>query len=214
MMELLGKMPDTMAIGGVHYRKFFNRHGRLRNIHGLRYWPLKRVLMEKYKFIESEADALTDFLLPMLEWKPDKRATAKKMLDHPWLKMPANYECKMSDKEFREKMIQTKFVGEDDRYFNEEMCKLEPSDTEQAVADKEVNFEEEADTQLSEGDEAFDPKQYRDLAEGKNINNSFTGPYPENWDHLHIDKGPNPQFLVFNDPSIIAGGQGEGGTKS
>ena len=34
----------------------------------------------------------------------------------------------------------------------------------------------------------------RDIAEGRAFNNSFTGPYPEENDHLHVDKGPNPQF--------------------
>lgn len=32
----------------------------------------------------------------------------------------------------------------------------------------------------------------RDIAEGRTFNNSFTGPYPEDTDHLHIDKGANP----------------------
>lgn len=32
----------------------------------------------------------------------------------------------------------------------------------------------------------------RDIAEGRTFNNSFTGPYPEETDHLHIDKGANP----------------------
>ena len=32
----------------------------------------------------------------------------------------------------------------------------------------------------------------RDIAEGRAFNNSFTGPYPEETDHLHNDKGPNP----------------------
>lgn len=54
----------------------------------------------------------------------------------------------------------------------------------------------------SSEDEELNPKEYRDIAEGKNLNNSFVGPYPENWDHLHIDKGPNPQFLVFKEPQI------------
>ena len=31
----------------------------------------------------------------------------------------------------------------------------------------------------------------RDIAEGRTFNNSFTGPYPEETDHLHCDKGPN-----------------------
>ena len=34
----------------------------------------------------------------------------------------------------------------------------------------------------------------RDIAEGRPFNNSFTGPYPEDNDHLHKDTGPNPQF--------------------
>lgn len=41
-------------------------------------------------------------------------------------------------------------------------------------------------------DAKLNPKEYRDIAEGKNLNNSFVGPYPENWDHLHVDKGANP----------------------
>jgi hypothetical protein len=44
----------------------------------------------------------------------------------------------------------------------------------------------------SSDDEINNPKEHRDIAEGKNMNNSFVGPYPENWDHLHFDKGANP----------------------
>jgi hypothetical protein len=33
---------------------------------------LKKVLMEKYKFKEEEAESLADFLLPMLEWYPER----------------------------------------------------------------------------------------------------------------------------------------------
>jgi hypothetical protein len=43
----------------------------------LNYWPLKKVLSEKYKFTDKEAMAFTDFLLPMLKWDPNKRATAE-----------------------------------------------------------------------------------------------------------------------------------------
>jgi len=57
-------------------------------------------------------------------------------------------------------------------------------------------FEEHEETE-SEGEEgaAPDPKEARDIAEGRNLNNSFNGSsYPESWDHLHFDKGANPQF--------------------
>jgi hypothetical protein len=32
--------------------------------------------MEKYRIKEQEAIAFSDFLMPMLEWNPDHRATA------------------------------------------------------------------------------------------------------------------------------------------
>ena len=55
MMELLGRMPKNMALSGKNSRRFFDRTGHLRRIRGLNYWPIKKVLMEKYKFKEKEA---------------------------------------------------------------------------------------------------------------------------------------------------------------
>ena len=76
MMELLGRMPKSMALGGRRARRFFNRAGQLRRIQGLNFWPLKKVLMEKYKFNEVEATSFSEFLEPLLAWDPDKRASA------------------------------------------------------------------------------------------------------------------------------------------
>jgi serine/threonine-protein kinase SRPK3 len=64
----------------------FTREGRLRHIHRLNYWPLEKVLEEKYKFPRAEARAFADFLMPMLNFVPSKRATAGQMLQHPWLR--------------------------------------------------------------------------------------------------------------------------------
>ena len=66
MMELLGQMPKSYAQTGIKYPKMFNREGQLRRINGLHYWPLQKVLEEKYKYKRSEAKAFADFLLPML----------------------------------------------------------------------------------------------------------------------------------------------------
>jgi serine/threonine-protein kinase SRPK3 len=71
MMELLGQMPTNLALSGKNSNKFFNRKGALRRISGLNYWPLKKVLTEKYLIREDEAQALNDFLLPMLDWHHD-----------------------------------------------------------------------------------------------------------------------------------------------
>ena len=59
-------MPKNMALGGRLRKKFFDRTGHLRRIRGLNYWPLKKVLIEKYKFKESDACAFADFITPML----------------------------------------------------------------------------------------------------------------------------------------------------
>lgn len=97
MMELLGRMPTNLALSGKNSRKFFNSKGNLRRINGLCYWPLKKVLTEKYLIKESEANELSNFLMPMLAWHHDRRATAEQMLKHPWLQMPANYKTKYTD---------------------------------------------------------------------------------------------------------------------
>lgn len=85
-IELLGRPPKRIASMGQHARKFFNLNGELRHIKRLRYWPLERVLIEKYRMPRAEAMGLTDFLLPMLQFDPDQRATAREMLSHPWLR--------------------------------------------------------------------------------------------------------------------------------
>lgn len=60
--------------------------GELRHITKLKPWGLMEVLTEKYEWDVKEAKEFADFLLPMLEFDPEKRATAADCLAHPWLK--------------------------------------------------------------------------------------------------------------------------------
>lgn len=53
--------------------------GELRNIRSLKPWGLVDVLVEKYKWDEISAQEFADFLLPMLEYDPEKRATVSKL---------------------------------------------------------------------------------------------------------------------------------------
>ncbi|KAL9333041.1 hypothetical protein Peur_073180 [Populus x canadensis] len=85
MMELLGVMPRKVALGGRNSRDFFNRYGDLRHIRRLRFWPLTKVLMEKYDFSEQDANDLNNFLVPLLDFEPEKRPTAAQCLNHPWI---------------------------------------------------------------------------------------------------------------------------------
>jgi serine/threonine-protein kinase SRPK3 len=63
MMELLGRMPKNLALSGKNSREFFDSKGNLRRINGLSYWPLRKVLTEKYLIKEAEASVLADFLM-------------------------------------------------------------------------------------------------------------------------------------------------------
>lgn len=85
MMELLGMMPRKIALSGRYSRDFFNRYGDLRHIRRLRFWPLNKVLIEKYEFSEQDANEMAEFLVPILDFVPEKRPTAAQCLLHPWI---------------------------------------------------------------------------------------------------------------------------------
>ena len=78
-------MPKAIAMGGHYSLELFNRKGELRNIRRLKFWDLTSVLVDKYRMHIDEAAALTDFLVPMLDFDTTKRATAATMNQHPWL---------------------------------------------------------------------------------------------------------------------------------
>ncbi|KAK9126526.1 hypothetical protein Scep_015372 [Stephania cephalantha] len=73
---------DEIALGGRYSRDFFNRYGDLRHIRRLRFWPLNKVLVEKYDFSEQDAIDMADFLVPILDFVPEKRPTAAQCLQH------------------------------------------------------------------------------------------------------------------------------------
>ncbi|XP_012612652.1 SRSF protein kinase 3 isoform X3 [Microcebus murinus] len=85
IVELLGDIPPAFALSGRYSREFFNRRGELRHIHNLKHWGLYEVLMEKYEWPLEQAMQFSAFLLPMMEYIPEKRASAADCLQHPWL---------------------------------------------------------------------------------------------------------------------------------
>lgn len=64
---------------------FLSAKGDLRHITKLKPWGLLDVLVDKYEWQHQEAQAFVDFLLPMLDLVPEKRATATECLRHPWI---------------------------------------------------------------------------------------------------------------------------------
>ena len=84
MMEMFGKLPVEMY-KGKNFNKYINNKGELRNVKNLKPFNLFEILNEKYEFSEVDALELSSFLLPMLEYTPNKRATASLCLTHSWL---------------------------------------------------------------------------------------------------------------------------------
>ncbi|CAG9767834.1 unnamed protein product [Ceutorhynchus assimilis] len=85
IIELLGNIPKRIAQSGTNSKLFFNKKNELRHITGLKPWGLEDVLQEKYEWPPKNAREFAGFLKPMLDFDPDKRATAAECLKHPWL---------------------------------------------------------------------------------------------------------------------------------
>jgi len=84
--ELLGKIPKKLALSGKYSKKFFDKKGNLRNIKQLKFWPIEEVLHEKYHFSREDAEDISNFMLPLLEFVPKERATAFEVIKSDWLK--------------------------------------------------------------------------------------------------------------------------------
>lgn len=102
-----------IALGGRYSRDYFNRQGELRHIRRLRFWPLSKVLMEKYEFSEEDAVAMQDFITPILEFAPEKRPTAAQCLTHPWMN-PVRRSLKASSSSQKHKEEEVTAIKEKD----------------------------------------------------------------------------------------------------
>ena len=70
-MELLGRMPLRVSSVGSHARDFFTHKGELRHIKKLHYWPMDKVLVDKYGFPAAQVSTPTGLLCTrMCLWAP------------------------------------------------------------------------------------------------------------------------------------------------
>jgi serine/threonine protein kinase len=59
-------------------------------------------LLEKYRLKDNEARSFASFISKMIQWKPKDRASARELLDHPWLKERDDYDVWMSKNHLNE----------------------------------------------------------------------------------------------------------------
>ena len=195
IIELVGKMPKNFALCGENSKKYFNKWGKLRRIKKLNYYPLEKVLTNKYNFKKDEAKALSDFLMPMLEYYPYKRATARELLRHPWLSMPANFDYKISDIEIeKKKMIEDNKIieKEENEDNNIDMRDIYSSDS--SVYGGDIDDDENKFGKSKKDEEEIDDSgdDNPDKILIPNFNNSFAE-YGQFVDLVSLDRA-NPQF--------------------
>ena len=194
IIEAVGKMPKNFALSGLDSYKYFDKKGKLRRIKNLIYFPIKDILVKKYHFKEKEAKAFSDFLMPMLEYYPDKRASARDLLRHPWLNMPADFDYKISDIEIeKKKMIESSISKEENEEKKKDIFEKDvyDSDSELYGADDEDNNKSDKNTEKEfEEDDSGDDNPDKVLI--SNFNNSFAE-YGQFVDLTSLDRA-NPQF--------------------
>lgn len=132
--------------------------------------------------------------MPMLVYSPQKRATAQELLDHYWLKMPANFEFTMNEKEYQRMMM----IKQNNIKKNEKP-EEEPTTIKQDVyeSDDELNQgddEDNAEFNTEDEYEQFsdDNEDYEQQFVIPNYNNSFAA-YGQYVSLSSLDN-PNPQF--------------------
>ena len=196
-IQILGKMPKNFCLSGTYSYKYFNKYGNLKRKKDINSNTIKDLLIKNYFFKEDEAKALNDFLLPMLEYYPSKRATAKQMLGHPWLNMPPNFDY----------LLNEKFIGKVNENTKNNLFKIINDDYDDDNDNDNLKRQKDIDSDLYEADDEDNDKgnDVRDLKDEDdsgdenpdkimipNFNNSFAE-YGQFIDLTNLDRA-NPQF--------------------
>ena len=191
-IQFLGKIPKKLVSRGSNSNKYFNKLGKLKRIKNKKKINIKDILIDKYYFKEKEAQALTDFIMPMLEYFPEKRATARQMLKHPWLNMTQNFDYLMNNEEIIKNSMKVKNnnkdIGDNDKI--NDYGDIYISDNEIYKADDEDNGNNEYYNEFNDEEDSGDENP--DKINIANYNNSFAE-YGQFIDLTNLDRA-NPQF--------------------
>ncbi|NXH11732.1 SRPK kinase, partial [Bucco capensis] len=85
IIELLGRIPPQIAFSWNKATKFFSRPGALLRISRLSPRSLHSILADRHSWTKHEVTPFTSFLLPALQYAPERRATAAQCLKNAWL---------------------------------------------------------------------------------------------------------------------------------
>ncbi|CAI5444333.1 unnamed protein product [Caenorhabditis angaria] len=167
--ELLGRVPESVYKKGKHWRDFFTKNGQLLHIRVLKPWTLYDVLRQKYEWSHEDAAQFSSFLVPMLTFDTEQRATASSALKHPFLLPfgggPPKADCPpdVLARLYPDGNIPTQ------RYFSRSNTDTEPMEQEQEQNNDDGREEE----MISESDSEDDRQSSRTPEEMRRIGEEF-----------------------------------------
>ena len=176
-IEILGNIPNKLIKRMREPKMYFDMVKKLTKLKNIKRTSIKDLLIIKYNFEKEEAENLNDFLSQMLEYFPEKRATAQKMLSHPWLNN--------NKKDINFSKINKDINKKEDIYFHSN-----ENNNEEYMADDEDNDKGEVYNEFGSEDESGDENPDKVII--PNFNNSFAE-YGQFIDLTTLDKA-NPQF--------------------
>ena len=183
--EILGNIPDKLIKRMINPKIYFDKLKKLTQQKNINRINILDLLKYKFHFKDEEAVKLNDFLSQMLNYLPENRPSASKMLSHPWLNMSSNFDY--IDKEEFEN---NKLINENDAKKDKINLSLNESNSEEYAADDEDNDNEKNLNVLEDEEDSGDENP--DKINIPNYNNSFSQ-YGQFIDLTSLDKA-NPQF--------------------
>ena len=197
-MEICGKMPKNFVERGLYAKKYFDKYGKLKRIKDIRHLSLKNILVQKHHIKENEAQALVNFLMPMLEYYPEKRISARELLRHPWLNIPTNDDGKLNSFEVLKMDLDDEYLYDEVDEYSYYKNELNLDFTKDVyLSDSELNEADDEDNDdYNEDDNNFKENKINNNEIVFKYNDNFFDKKNFNLDNI-IDR-PNTQFNSIN----------------
>ena len=155
IIEMLNKFPKILSTSGINSKKYFNENGELKNIKKFYFLHLEEFLVKYHLIKRTEAKALSDFLLLMLELDPKKRKSARELLSHYWLEMDTeeffyNLEENKENHSFNDLKDFFEVVVDEEDFYADVSYEDEESDS-----NEEESYEDYYENEIKSFDESF-----------------------------------------------------------
>jgi len=87
MEKFLGPMPLVMKKKSKRSKFLFDsrKNYHIKNLDKINRMSIYNILIKQHLFSETHAKSIAEFLSTVLQYNPQKRATAEEMIKHPWL---------------------------------------------------------------------------------------------------------------------------------